>query len=117
MAHTNSILFNDWSGIQFLRHIERTRVLLHLIDVSAMSERDPIDEFHAIDSELAEHSADLTKKPKIIVAAKMDVADKKKVQKLQRWAKKNNLELLKISSVTGEGLDDLKYSVFKKLHP
>ena len=104
-------------GIQFLRHIERTRVLLHLIDVSGMSERDPIDEFHAIDSELAEHSSDLSRKPKIIVAAKMDVADKTKVQKLQRWAKKNNLELLKISSVTGEGLDDLKRSVFKKLHP
>src|SRR5207253_1551921 len=87
-------------GIQFLRHIERTRVLLHLIDVSGMSERDPVEEFHAIDSELAEHDPDLPKKPKIIVAAKMDVADKKKVQKLQRWSKKNNLELVKISSVT-----------------
>src|SRR5438093_8049638 len=83
-------------GIQFLRHIERTRVLLHLIDVSGMSERDPVEEFHAIGSELAEHSPDLPKKPKIIVAAKMDVADKKKVQKLQRWAKKNNLELVRI---------------------
>ena len=103
-------------GIQFLRHIERTRVLLHLIDVSGMSERDPIEEFHAIDSELAEHDPELPKKPKIIVAAKMDVADKKKVQKLQRWSKKNNLELVKISSVTGEGLDELKRAVFKKLH-
>jgi len=104
-------------GIQFLRHIERTRVLLHLIDVSGMSERDPIDEFHAIDSELAEHNSDLPKKPKIIVAAKMDVADPKKVQKLQRWSKKNNLEFVKISSVTGEGLDELKRATFKKLNP
>jgi len=104
-------------GIQFLRHIERTRVLLHLIDVSVMNERDPVEEFHTIDSELAEHDPGLPKKPKIIVAAKMDVADKKKVQKLQRWSKKNNLELVKISSVTGEGLDDLKRAVFKKLHP
>src|SRR5438477_8126756 len=104
-------------GVQFLRHIERTRVLLHLIDVSGMSERDPIEEFHTIDSELAEHDPDLPKKPKIIVPAKMDVADKKKVQKLQRWSKKNNLELVKISSVTGEGLDELKRAIFKKLHP
>ena len=103
-------------GIQFLRHIERTRVLLHLIDVSVSNERDPIDEFHAIDAELAEHNADLPKKPKMIVATKMDSADKKKVQKLSRWCKKNDLELQKISSVTGEGLDDLKRAVFKKLH-
>jgi len=103
-------------GIQFLRHIERTRVLLHLIDVSGTNERDPIDEFHAIDAELAEHNPDLPKKPKIVVATKMDSAETKKVQKLSRWCKKNNLELHKISSVTGEGLDELKRAVFQKLH-
>jgi GTPase len=103
-------------GIQFLRHIDRTRLLLHLIDVSATNERDPIDEFHAIDAELAEHNPELPKKPKIVVATKMDAADKKKVQKLSRWCKKNDLELHKISSVTGEGLEDLKRAVFKKLH-
>jgi GTPase len=64
---------------------------------------------------LAEHNADLPKKPKIIVATKMDVADPKKVQKLTRWCKKNDLELLKISSVTGEGLENLKRTVFEKL--
>lgn len=102
-------------GIQFLRHIERTRVLLHLIDVSVGNERDPVDEFHAIDSELAEHNSDLPKKPKIVVAAKMDAADPKKVQKLERWSKKNKLEIVKISSVTGEGLDELKRAVLAKL--
>jgi GTP-binding protein len=102
-------------GIQFLRHIERTRVLLHLIDVSGMSDRDPIEEFHTIEAELAEHNPDLPKKPTIIVAAKMDVADFAKVKKLERWAKKNNFELLKISSVTGEGLDQLKQAVYAKL--
>ena len=102
-------------GIQFLRHIERTRLLLHLIDVSVSNERDPVDEFHAINSELAEHNPDLPKKPKIIVATKMDVADLKKIQKLTRWCKKNDLELLKISSVTGEGMENLKRAVFEKL--
>ena len=102
-------------GIQFLRHIERTRLLLHLVDVSGTNERDPIDEFHAINCELAEHNPDLPKKPKIIVATKMDIADPRKVQKLARWCKKSGLEMLKISSVTGEGLEDLKRAVFEKL--
>ena len=102
-------------GIQFLKHIERTRVLLHLIDVSGMSGRDPVDEFHTIDSELAEHNPALPKKPKIIVATKIDVADTKKLQKLARWCKKNDLDLVKISSVTGEGLDHLKHAAFSKL--
>src|SRR5712691_850163 len=102
-------------GIQFLKHIERTRVLLHLIDMSAMSERDPVDEFHAIESELAEHNPDLPRKPKIIVAAKMDASIPTKVEKLERWTRKNNLELIKISSVTGAGLDELKHAVFNKL--
>jgi GTP-binding protein len=100
-------------GIQFLKHIERTRVLLHLIDVSVENERDPVEEFKAIDSELSEYNPDLAKKKQIVVAAKMDVADAKKVQKLQRWCKKNNLELLQISSVTGDGLEGLKRSILE----
>jgi GTPase len=104
-------------GTQFLKHIERTRVLLHLIDMSDMSERDPVDEFHAIESEMAEYNPDLPRKPKIIVAAKMDAAVKKKVQKLERWCAKNDYELIKISSVTGEGLEDLKHAVVRKLFP
>jgi GTP-binding protein len=83
--------------------------------VSGANERDPVDEFHAINSELAEHNPDLPKKPKIVVATKIDAADPKKVQKLQRWSKKNNLAFSKISSVTGEGLDELKHAVFAKL--
>jgi GTP-binding protein len=100
-------------GIQFLKHIERTRLLLHMVDISVDNERDPVEEFKAIDSELSEYNSDLGKKKQIVVAAKMDVADSKKVQKLQRWCKKNSLEFLKISSVTGEGLDELKHSILK----
>src|SRR5215467_13041117 len=100
-------------GIQFLKHIERTRLLLHLIDVSVENERDPVEEFKAIDSELSEYNPDLAKKKQMVVAAKMDIADVKKVQRLQRWCKKNNLELLKISSVTGDGLEELKHSILE----
>jgi len=102
-------------GIQFLRHIERTRVLLQMIDVSDANERDVIDEYHAIATELAEYNPDLAKKPRIIVATKMDAADSQKVKKLERWCKKNKLELVKISSVTGEGLDELKRAVMMRL--
>lgn len=102
-------------GIQFLRHIERTRLLLHLIDVSP-NDRDPVDEYRAIDSELAEYNPGLAEKPKIVVASKMDAADPKKVQKLQRWCKKSSLDMVKISSVTGEGVEELKHAVFSKLN-
>jgi GTP-binding protein len=102
-------------GIHFLRHIERTRLLLHLIDVSPMSGRDPVDEFHAINTELAEHNPDLPRKPKVIVATKMDIAVLEKVRKLQHWCGQNDLDLVRISSVTGEGLEELKRIVVKKL--
>ena len=104
-------------GTQFLRHIERTRILLHVIDVSEMSEGDPVDQFHAIESELEQHNPDLPSKPKIIVAAKMDAAVDKKVRKLERWCKKNKFELIKISSITGKGLEDLKHAIVRKLFP
>jgi len=102
-------------GIQFLRHIERTRLLLHLIDVSQGNERDPVDDFHTIQNELAQHSADLPLKPHIIAATKMDAADAAKVRKLEQWCGQNSLEMIKISSVTGEGLEELKRTIFRRL--
>lgn len=102
-------------GIQFLKHIERTHVILHLIDVSGMSDRDPVDEFHAINSELAEHNPELPLKPKVIVASKMDSAISEKVRKLEQWSRQNDFDFVKISSVTGEGLEELKELVVKKL--
>jgi GTP-binding protein len=102
-------------GIQFLRHIERTRLLLHLIDVSAAEDRDPIEDFHTIESELAQHNPALPLKPKIVVATKMDAADETKVNKLEQWCRQNSMDVIRISSVTGEGLEDLKRSIFRKL--
>jgi GTPase len=102
-------------GIQFLRHIERTKLLLHMVDVSGESERDPVDEYQTIDSELEEYNPDLAAKSQIVVATKMDAADPAKVRKLERWCKKNKLPFLKISSVTGEGLDELKRAAIAQL--
>jgi len=102
-------------GIQFLRHIERTRLLLHLVDVSAAEDRDPVADFKIIEKELAEHNSELPEKPRIVVATKLDAADPAKLRKLQQWCRQQRMELIKISSVTGEGLEELKHGIIRKL--
>ena len=95
-------------GIQFLRHVERTRLLAHLVDVSDTG-RDPVHDFEVILAELASFSDDLAAKPMIVVATKMDAAqDPKRVAALQRLAKKRGMPFFKISSVTGDGIKELK---------
>src|SRR5579884_3912770 len=95
-------------GIQFLRHVERTRLLAHLVDVSEMSGRDPVNDFEVIVGELARFSEEMAKKRMIVVATKMDVAqDPSRVEALRRHAEERGLEFHAISSVTGEGVDDL----------
>ena len=102
-------------GIQFLRHIERTRLLLHLVDVSAAEDRDPVADFKTIENELAEHNSELTEKPRIVVATKLDAADPARLRKLQQWCRQQRMELIRISSVTGEGLEELKHGIIRKL--
>jgi GTP-binding protein len=102
-------------GIQFLRHIERTRLLLHLVDVSPAEDRDPVADYKTIEKELAQHNPDLPKKPRIVVATKLDVADAGKLRRLQQWCRQRRIDLIKISSVTGEGLEELKHGIVKKL--
>lgn len=95
-------------GIQFLRHIERTRLILHLIDVSGFQGRNPVDDFYSINNELKNYSEKLTKKKQIIVATKLDVAqDDTLYKKLEKVAKKEGLEIFKISSITKQGLKEL----------
>jgi GTP-binding protein len=95
-------------GIRFLRHIERTRVLIHLVDVSELTGRKPVEDFRIVMKELANFSEELARKPMLLVAAKMDVAqDPKRVQSLQRVARREGLPFFKISAVTGEGVKKL----------
>ncbi len=95
-------------GIQFLRHVERTRLLAHLVDVSDTG-RDPAKDFKIILSELASFSDEMPKKPMIVVATKIDAAqDPKRIKAVQRLAKKHGFDFFKISSVTGEGIQELK---------
>jgi GTP-binding protein len=103
-------------GTQFLKHIERTRVLAHLVDVSDASGRpDPVQDYEVITRELANFGSGLDAKPTIVVATKMDIVNKEKLAKLKRYCKRKKLELFPISAVTGEGIDELKWALAKKL--
>jgi len=106
-AHTGAGL-----GTQFLRHIERTRLLVHLVDVSDASGRDDVvKDVDVIMGELASFGAYLEEKPMLMVASKIDVANKDKLAALKKYAKKKRLKLYEISAVTGKGIEQLKYAI------
>ena len=94
-------------GLQFLRHIERTRILLHLIDVSGSEGRNPVDDFNVINEELKNYSEKLANRKQIIVATKCDVLNQELLEQLENLAKEKNMEFFKISSATGEGIEKL----------
>jgi GTPase len=99
-------------GMQFLRHIERTRVLAHLVDVSDSSGREsPVDDFKVIQAELKSFGHGLDEKPMLVVASKVDVANPEKLKKLQAMAKRRKLPFYAISAVSGQGVDALKYAI------
>src|SRR5271165_3046458 len=103
-------------GTQFLRHIERTRLLVHLVDVSDASGRpDPVEDFKVINKELESFGHGLLEKPMIVVATKIDVANTGKLKKLSAHAKRRKLEFHAISAVTGLGIDELKWALAKRL--
>ena len=106
-AHTGAGL-----GTQFLRHIERTRLLVHLVDVSDAGGRpDVTKDVEVIVGELRSFGANLENKPMIVVASKLDVANKDKVAALKRYCKKKKLKLYEISAVSGKGIETLKYAI------
>ena len=103
-------------GIQFLRHIERTRLLLHVIDCSGSEGRNPVQDFYIINEELKKYSEKLSKRKQIIVANKLDIMqDESAYKELEELAKKEKIEIFKISAVTGEGIKELFNHVSKVL--
>lgn len=102
-------------GFQFLRHVERTNLLLHLVDISINSTGDPVDNYEKINKELSRYSEDLRRKPQIVVATKIDIADKKKLDRLMGYCKNYTIEFYAISSVSGKGIKELITSVAKRI--
>jgi len=95
-------------GTQFLRHVERTRLLLHVLDIAGTEGRDPLDDYNKINTELKKYSDKLANRKQIIVANKIDaLQDDENLKKIEKLAKENDIEVFKISAVTGEGLEEL----------
>ena len=103
-------------GLNFLRHIERTRLLLHVIDVSGAEGRNPSDDFKTINEELKAYSEKLSKRKQIIVANKADsIQNEELYNELEKLAKEKNIEIFKISAGTGQGVKELLVRVSEVL--
>lgn len=107
-------------GIEFLRHIERTRMLVHVIDISGVEGRDPYEDYLKINEELKKYSKELSKLKQIVVANKCDMygADEMLKEFKQKMGRKRRI--IPVSAITGEGLDKLKqvlYDTLSKLPP
>jgi len=103
-------------GIRFLKHVERTRLLVHLIDTSDASDMDPVKAYEIIEGELEAFSPKLIEKPMIVVATKIDATpDKTKLEELEAFCKKKGLEFHAISGPTGEGVKELVRSIADEL--
>lgn len=95
-------------GFQFLRHVERTSLLLHLVDASDMPETDPAEDLKKINKELELYSSKLLKKPQAVVGTKTDIAiEKKRLRKLAKYCKSKNIEFFPVSAATGKGIKEL----------
>ncbi len=101
-------------GTRFLRHIERTRILVHLIDVSAIDSDDPLHGYNTINKELAMYNQKLAEKPQIVVLNKIDLPDTREAAKTFQSAAKGKKVTL-ISALTGKGVDDLKLRIVQLL--
>jgi GTPase len=95
-------------GFQFLRHVERTSLLLHLVDVSEMGEGDPVDNLEKINRELELYSPELAKKPQVVIGSKTDVAgDGQRLKILSDYSRKKSLVFFAVSAATGKGTKEL----------
>ena len=95
-------------GHRFLRHVERTKLILHLVDVSSLSGRDPISDYEIINQELTKYDANLGARPQIVVATKIDSLDEpERLEDLKKRAKKDKKPFFAISAVTNNGVKDL----------
>ncbi|WP_227396746.1 GTPase ObgE [Jeotgalibacillus aurantiacus] len=98
-------------GHQFLRHIERTRVIVHVVDMSALEGRDPYEDYLTINNELKEYNLRLTERPQVVVANKMDMPDAEENLKAFREKVGEEVQIFPISAISRQGLKELLYTV------
>ncbi|QZY57082.1 GTPase ObgE [Crassaminicella profunda] len=103
-------------GLEFLRHVERTKLLVHVVDVSGVEGRDPIDDFEKINHELRKYTEKLSKKPQLVVANKMDLVQSEEVFKsFESEMKERGYDVFPVSAATGKGLKELLRYIVKRL--
>lgn len=103
-------------GDRFLRHVERTKLILHLVDVSSLSGRNPVEDYEIINRELANYDDNLATRPQIVVATKIDALDEpERLESLRKKAKKDGKPFLAISAVTNQGTKELVNLVAQRL--
>ncbi len=103
-------------GFQFLRHIERTRMFVHVIDLSSLSGRDPVQDFQTITAELAHYDSALLARPHIVAANKIDALDDEtRLLTLRAFCEQEGMTCYPISAVTGKGLNDLLQGITRML--
>lgn len=102
-------------GHEFLRHVERCRLIVHLIDVSGSEGRDPIEDFKAINHELENFSMELAEAPQIVAANKSDMATPEQVERLRNYVEDQGLLFYEISAATTKGTKELMYGVWERL--
>lgn len=103
-------------GHDFLKHIERTRVLVHVLDASGSEGRDPIEDFHTINEELFNYNEKLRNKPQIIVANKMDMMESEEgLEKIKKEIESQGIKVYPLSAITNKGIDELKYGIWNLL--
>ncbi|MBQ2795065.1 MAG: GTPase ObgE [Oscillospiraceae bacterium] len=102
-------------GHDFLRHVERCRLILHVVDISAMDDRDPIDDYKQINYELEKFNPELAKRPQIVALNKADAAIEEMIDEFNEFAKENGFETYLISAATGEGVRELINAVAAEL--
>ncbi len=103
-------------GHDFLRHVERTKVLLHIVDVAGVDGRDPIEDFDKINNELAQYSERLARRKQLVVANKMDLPEaKENFGRLKEYVEAKGYEITKASAATGEGLRELMFQAYELL--
>ncbi|RJQ43705.1 MAG: GTPase ObgE [Nitrospiraceae bacterium] len=103
-------------GFQFLRHVERTSILLHLVDISEMSVEDPVENFEKINRELELYSPELMQKPLAVAGTKLDIkGNNERLDRLARYCKDNDYDFFPVCAITGEGIKELMGYLGKKV--